>query len=244
MLISSSLSEAAIAFRNNLWEGKTNYTLARFLEKYKRFPVIAVTWPAWVWKTTITEIIAKYYWAVIFREVPEENPFLKIISQTRDKTSEILRFQNQMFFCATDSAILVNGFSEAKEKPIVFDFAITQVLAYGNLKLCWQERVNFNNLFNTTFHGKRWQLFEWLPRPDLIIEVKATDETIIARREKRRHFLDAKSMDEVWKMNLLYNSWFVKKYFWDNVIVFNNDSQNSPEELIEKVNDFLKSLTI
>jgi deoxyadenosine/deoxycytidine kinase len=142
----------------NLWE--INIILAKFLEKFKRFPIISITWPAWVGKTTITETISKFLWAKIYRELPEINPFLAIISTTKWKAKDTLWYPNQSLFCTQDAAIITDWFVSALNTPIVFDFAITQTKAFWNIKLKWREKKNFNSLFEWIYYWtKNW--FWW-----------------------------------------------------------------------------------
>jgi len=115
-----------------LIEKQEKITLKWFLELYKRFPIIAVTWPAWVWKSTITKIISKYIWWIIFTELPENNPFLNIIKTTNWKVDNTIWWSNQNYFLATDSAQLSNWYIESKKQPVIFDFALTQPLIFTN----------------------------------------------------------------------------------------------------------------
>lgn len=225
----------------NFWDINPDVTLANFLEKFKRFPIIAVTWPAWVGKTTITNAVADFYKAEIFRELPELNPFLALIWKTKDKITDSLWFPNQSLFCTQDSAIVIDWFINASKKPIVFDFAITQTKAYWNLKLKWAEKQNFTKLFENLFYGDKSWWFWWLPMPDLVIEVKADDESIISRRQFRGKRVDSVYKDEVWEMNHIYNSWFVRNHY-ENVVTFDNSDNVSKEDLIKKINDFLLKL--
>lgn len=225
----------------DFWDLDSNLVLAKFLEKYKRFPVFAVSWPAWAWKSTFTKAIAKYYWAEIFRELPELNPFLGLIWKTKDKINDSLWYPNQTFFCSTDSAIVVDGFINAMKRPVVFDFAITQTKAFWDLKLTWAEKENFTKMFENIFYGGGEGWFWWLPKPDLVIEIRADDESIIKRREARGKRVDSVFVDEVWKMNELYRWWFLWNYF-ENVVVFDNSQEITQEELTTKINEFLVSL--
>lgn len=221
---------------------ESHFVLAKFLEKYKRFPVIAITWPAGAWKTTFTKTVAKYYNAEIFRELPELNPFLGLIGKTKDKINDSLWYPNQTFFCSTDSAIVVDGFVNAGKHPIVFDFAITQTKAFGDLKLAGMEKENFTKMFENIFYGSWKWWFGWLPKPDLVIEIRASDESIITRREARGKRVDSVYIDEVGQMNKLYRNGFLHQ-FYEHVVVFDNSEEISEEELITKINDFLSTLT-
>lgn len=225
----------------DFWEANPNQVLADFLEKFKRFPIIAITWPAWTWKTTVTNAVAKFYNAKIFRELPELNPFLALIWKTKDKVKDSLWFPNQTLFCTQDAAIITDWFINASKTPIVFDFAITQTKAYWDLKLKWKEKENFTRLFENIVHWDKNWWFWWLPVPDLVIEVKSDDKSIISRRQARGKRVDSVYEDEVWEMNRLYDSWFVQNHY-EKVIVFDNNAHMSEQDLIKKINNFLQNL--
>lgn len=115
---------------------ETHTTLKKFLLLQKRYPVIAITGPAGVGKSTITRELARYLGATIYTELPEYNPFLKIIKETSGKVNDVtLWTNNQNYFLATDVGEITKAFQAARDTPIVFDFALTQTLIFSDMNL-------------------------------------------------------------------------------------------------------------
>lgn len=215
-------------------------TLRNFLIAQKRFPVIAVTGPAWVWKSTITHLLAHYLWAKIYTELPELNPFLKIIKETSGKVNDtMLWLNNQNFFLATDVGEISKAFIESRHKPIVFDFALTQTFLYADIKLNWNTLKTFNDMYH--------EQFKTLPKPDIVIEVQASDTTIISRLENRGKYIDDFIIKMTQKLNWYYKNWIVKENYvweWVKVISFDNNEDNTNrQDLLNRVINLLNQST-
>lgn len=207
-------------------------TLQEFLVLQKRHPVIAVTGPAWVGKSTITKELANYLWATIFTEIPENNPFLKIIRETAWKVNDVMLWtHNQNYFLATDVAEITKAFIQAKNTPIVFDFALTQPFIFADMQLSWNALQAFNHMYALQFHS--------LPKPDIVIEVGADNETIMKRLQARGKHIDEFVQKMVEKLNAYYASGIVEEnYSGDDtkVIYFDNRTQfQNPFEIKQKV---------
>lgn len=207
-------------------------TLQEFLVLQKRHPVIAVTGPAWVGKSTITKELANYLWATIFTEIPENNPFLKIIRETAWKVNDVMLWtHNQNYFLATDVAEITKAFIQAKNTPIVFDFALTQPFIFADMQLSWNALQAFNHMYALQFHS--------LPKPDIVIEVGADNETIMKRLQARGKHIDEFVQKMVEKLNTYYASGIVEEnYSGDDtkVIYFDNGVQfQDPNQIKQKV---------
>ena len=207
-------------------------TLQEFLVLQKRHPVIAVTGPAWVGKSTITKELANYLWATIFTEIPENNPFLKIIRETAWKVNDVMLWtHNQNYFLATDVAEITKAFIQAKNTPIVFDFALTQPFIFADMQLSWNALQAFNHMYALQFHS--------LPNPDIVIEVGADNETIMKRLQARGKHIDEFVQKMVEKLNAYYASGIVEEnYSGDDtkVIYFDNGVQfQDPNQIKQKV---------
>lgn len=207
-------------------------TLQEFLVLQKRHPVIAVTGPAWVGKSTITKELANYLWATIFTEIPENNPFLKIIRETAWKVNDVMLWtHNQNYFLATDVAEITKAFIQAKNMPIVFDFALTQPFIFADMQLSWNALQAFNHMYALQFHS--------LPKPDIVIEVGADNETIMKRLQARGKHIDEFVQKMVEKLNTYYASGIVEEnYSGDDtkVIYFDNGVQfQDPNQIKQKV---------
>lgn len=216
---------------------ETQMTLSHFLKFYKRYPVIAITWPAWVGKSTITNLVASYIWAEIYTEVPDNNPFLKIIRETKWKVNDSdLWLNNQNYFLATDIWEVVKAFVVANKKPVVFDFALTQPFIFSDIKLSWNKLKSFNSMF--------YEQFSTLPKPDIIIEVTSDSSVIIDRLAKRWKHIDDFIIKMTEKINSYYEWWLLNQFYWDSkVLKFDNNSFESDKEVIlDKVLKLLKWL--
>ena len=207
-------------------------TLQEFLVLQKRHPVIAVTGPAWVGKSTITRELANYLSATIFTEIPENNPFLKIIRATEWKVNDVMLWtHNQNYFLATDVAEITKAFIQAKNTPIVFDFALTQPFIFADMQLSGNALQAFNHMYALQFHS--------LPKPDIVIEVGADNETIMKRLQARGKHIDEFVQKMVEKLNAYYASGIVEEnYSGDDtkVIYFDNGVQfQDPNQIKQKV---------
>jgi deoxyadenosine/deoxycytidine kinase len=222
-------------------ERKEEISLKWFLEIYKRFPVIAVTWPAGVWKSTITQIIAKNIWWKILTELPEDNPFLKVIKEilenpNRPMINQDIWWNNQNLFLATDSWQIAKWYMEAKNQPIIFDFSLVQPYIFADMKLSWTWLDSFKQIFNHQFNS--------LPKPDLIIEIKSETDEIINRLEKRWKYIDDQIIKDATKLNWYYKNWIVSEFFnidWTYVVELDNTKDLNPIELEQMVKDFIKN---
>ncbi len=211
------------------WE---HIALKDFLNLQKRYPVIAITWPAGVGKSTITRELSEYLWAKIFTEIPENNPFLKIIRETSGKVNDLtLWTNNQNYFLATDVAEITKAFIQAQHTPIVFDFALTQPFIFADIQL----NGNALHSFNTMYHLQ----FDSLPKPDIVIEVWADNETILRRLQARGKHIDDFVQKMVEKLNGYYTGGIVSENYeseWTKVIYFDNSVQfQDPTQLKQKV---------
>jgi len=220
-------------YRQHIIEPNDKMSLTSFLLTQKRYPVISVTWPAWVGKSTITNILSKLLWWKIYTELPEYNPFLSIIKETKWKVSDIMLWgNNQNFFLATDVAQITKWFIESRAQPIIFDFALTQPFIFSDMNLNWDFLSAFNAMYK--------EQFATLPKPDIVIEIKADDGVIIDRLKSRWKHIDEFVIKMVEQLNGYYKSWIVDDNFGTNpeetkVIVLDNNVFMSPEELQNKL---------
>lgn len=222
--------------KNNFEIPNIEMTLREFLTYFKRYPVIALTWPAGAGKTTLTRALQNYLSASVFTEVTQDNPFLKIIQETGWKVNDItLWTNNQNYFLATDVWEITKGFLQAQKNPVIFDFALTQPFIYADIKLHGNALKSFNAMFEEQFSS--------LPKPDIIIEIQVCDDTLIQRIQNRGTFIDEHIIQMVWELNSYYKKWIV----WDTfhspetkIIILNNDIPLNPDQLQEKIQETIQ----
>ncbi len=202
---------------------ETDMVLKEFLETYKRYPVIAITWPAWIGKSTITEELSKYLWAKIYTELPNTNPFLKTIDATNYKVNDAsLWLNNQNYFLATDVSQITKAFIEASKKPIVFDFALSQTLIFADIKLNWNYLKTFKSMYEAQFDS--------LPKPDIVIEVQADSSIIIDRLAKRWKYIDEWVIKITELINSYYKNGLVDENYQDTKVLKFDNNKFEPEK--------------
>ena len=215
--------------------------LKEFLLLHKRYPIISVTWPSWVWKTTITEIIANELWAKIFTEQPEYNNFLKVIKETKWMVSDLMTwYWNQTFFLSTDVNEIIKATLLSKTTPIVFDFALSQTFIYSDMNLHWEYLKSFKEAYSFYFDS--------IVHPDIIIEVKSEDSVILDRLASRWKYIDGLIIKLVEKNTSYFKNWIVwdMYWWWDTRILTFDNSEKFPNTslLVEKVIWFMKENSI
>lgn len=214
--------------------------LKDFLKMQKRYPVIAITWQPWIGKSTISRQLSNMLWAELYTELPENNVNLNIIKQTKWKVNDVTLWgNNQNYFLATDVNQITKAFILSKEKPIVFDFALTQPFIFSDMKLSW---TSWLKVFNSIYEHQ----FSSLPKPDIVIELKANSSVLIDRLAKRWKHIDKFVIKMTEQMEHYYKSWIVKEHYsWDEtkIIEIDNNLDLSPEDLrIEIVNNVLEQI--
>jgi len=212
-------------------EPEYDMTLANFLKYHKRYPVIAITGQPWIGKSTISRELTELLWASLYTELPENNINLKIIKETKWKVNDITLWgNNQNYFLATDINQITEAFIVSKKQPIVLDFALTQPFIFSDMKLKGTWLTTFNSMYKNQFKS--------LPKPDIIIELRADSSVLIERLERRWKHIDefvVKMIENMWKY---YKSWIVKEHYEDlntKVIEINNNINVWPEEIKEQV---------
>ncbi|MCK9272872.1 deoxynucleoside kinase [Candidatus Gracilibacteria bacterium] len=220
------------SYRDFISEPELNMTLKEFLKHYKRFPVIAITGPAGVGKSTFTRILADFLGGIIYTELPDENPFLSIIKNTKGKVSDLtLWLNNQNYFLATDVAQVTKGFIESKFFPIIFDFALTQPFIFSDINLSGDKRKAFNSIFT--------EQFKTLPKPDIIVEIKATNDVLVKRLIQRGKYIDDFVIKMTERINSYYNGGIVQDYFRGSTI---KRIENNADLNVAQISGLIKGL--
>lgn len=209
-------------------------TLQDFLRYHKRYPVIAITWPAGVGKSTVTSEISKLLWAQLFTELPDNNPCLKVIRETNGKVNDITLWgNNQNYFLATDATEIIKAFIQSQKSPIIFDFALTQPFIFSDMKLSWEWLHSFNEMFRMQFHS--------LPKPDIVIELQADSQMIIERLAQRGKHIDEFVIQMTEQLNGYYKQGIVpEKYEGENTEVLQIANDNTIESIVDKTMEAIK----
>ncbi|WP_438497883.1 deoxynucleoside kinase [Paenibacillus sp. IHBB 3054] len=141
----------------------------------KHAPFIAVEGPIGAGKTTLATMLAGELQLPVIKEIVEENPFLDKFYQNMDDWS----FQLEMFFLCNRYKQLEDTVNEyiAKNKPVISDYHIYKNLIFGERTLKGTKRDKYREIYHV--------LTDDLPKPDIILYIRADLDTLLTRIAKR-----------------------------------------------------------
>lgn len=138
-------------------------------------PFITVEGPIGVGKTSLSKAIADYYQFHLLKEIVDENPFLGKFYSNIEEWS----FQTEMFF-------LCNRFKQLEDinkqylqmnKSVIADYHIYKNLIFAKRTLKKEQYDKYLKIYDI--------LTEDMPKPNLIIYLNASLETLLTRIAKR-----------------------------------------------------------
>ena len=187
-----------------------------------RYPYIAVEGPVGVGKSTLARTLARRLSATILQE-DVRNPFLQDFYVGRKGAA----FQCQLFF-------LLTRFQQQKElvqrtlfdTRLVSDYFPQKDKIFAHLNLTDSELVVYQKMYGL--------LMEGLPKPDLVIYLQATSETLRKRiKGRNRDYERQISDDYIEELNQAYNYFFFNYRETPLLVVNTNevDFERRPEEL-------------
>ncbi len=141
----------------------------------KYAPFIAVEGPIGAGKTTLASMLAEDLHLPIIKEIVDENPFLAKFYESMDDWS----FQLEMFFLCNRYKQLedtVNQYID-KGKPVISDYHIYKNLIFGERTLKGTKREKYRQIYHV--------LTDDLPKPDIILYIKADLDVLLSRIAKR-----------------------------------------------------------
>ncbi|MFN2748301.1 deoxynucleoside kinase [Bacillus sp. z60-18] len=138
-------------------------------------PFIAVEGPIGAGKTTLACMLSETLSLSLVKEIVEENPFLDKFYEDKDEWS----FQLEMFFLCnrykqledTEKKYLHNN------KPVISDYHIYKNLIFAERTLEGQKLEKYRKIYGL--------LTEDLPKPNMIIYIRASLPTLLKRIKKR-----------------------------------------------------------
>ncbi|KWX79013.1 deoxyguanosine kinase [Paenibacillus riograndensis] len=141
----------------------------------KHAPFIAVEGPIGAGKTTLATMLAGELQLPVIKEIVEENPFLDKFYQNMDDWS----FQLEMFFLCNRYKQLEDTVNQYinKGKPVIADYHIYKNLIFGERTLKGTKREKYREIYHV--------LTDDLPKPDIILYIRADLDTLLARIAKR-----------------------------------------------------------
>jgi deoxyguanosine kinase len=188
-----------------------------------QFKYIAVDGPIGAGKTTLARMLAEEMGGYLCLEPAEKNPFLPEFYKDRAKNA----FKTQIFF-------LLNRYQQQLElrqsdlfaQALVCDYTFAKDAIFAKTNLSDDELALYNTIFNL--------LRERLPRPDLVIYLRAESGVLLSRIRKRG-FDYEKPIGEDYLESLTesYNRYFMN-YEETPLLVVDTSEQN----YLERPDDF------
>ena len=164
-------------------------------------PFIGIAGNIGVGKTTFAEILSKKLDINVCYESVDDNPYLSDFYKDMERWS----FNLQIYF-------LQNRFKShvdiiESNKGIIQDRTIYEdvsIFAYNLYKMGIMSKRDWETYNNIFFH-----MTKFLKKPDLIIYLRASTDTLINRIKKRNRSYE-KDIDEIYlhRLNIYYKKWF------------------------------------
>jgi deoxyguanosine kinase len=141
-------------------------------------PFITVEGPIGVGKTSLAKAISEKFQYALLKEIVDENPFLGKFYENIEEWS----FQTEMFFLCNRYKQLVdiNNHYLNKNKPVVADYHIFKNLIFAQRTLNQNEYQKYLKIYEI--------LTGDMPKPNVIIYLNASLETLLDRIELREKY--------------------------------------------------------
>jgi len=193
--------------------------------------LIAVEGAIGAGKTSLSKLLSQNYGAKLALEKDEENPFISKFYDNR----ETLAFQTQVFFLLSRYAqYLELAQKDLFNSVILIDYLFQRDRVFATLNLKPHELNLYNQIFSL-LEGK-------IPRPDLVIFLQASSETLIKRVKKRaRAYEKTLNFSYLDSVNKAFNNFFF--YYSDTPLLVVNtneidfiEKKGDLDQLINKIN--------
>jgi|TARA_B110000495_G_scaffold25534_1_gene18583 deoxyadenosine/deoxycytidine kinase len=166
-------------------------------------PFIGIAGNIGVGKTTFAEILSKKLDINVCYESVDDNPYLSDFYKDMERWSFNLqiyflqnRFKSHIDIIETKAGII-------QDRTIYEDVSI---FAYNLYKMGIMSKRDWDTYNNIFFH-----MTKFLKKPDLIIYLRASTDTLINRIKKRSRSYE-KDIDEIYlhRLNIYYKKWFLE----------------------------------
>ncbi len=139
-------------------------------------PFITVEGPIGIGKTSLAKAISEHFQYQLLKEIVDENPFLDKFYDNIEEWS----FQTEMFFLCNRYKQLEDIHSKFLQhhKPVVADYHILKNLIFAKRTLKDQQQFNkYLKIYDI--------LIEDMPKPNVVIYLNASLDTLLKRIEMR-----------------------------------------------------------
>lgn len=127
-----------------------------------------------VGKTTLARLLQPIFSAALLLEVFEENPFLRLFYEDRERYA----FQTQIFFLLSRYAQQHHAVPEALERgSLIADYTFAKDALFARINLHGDEMDMYQRVHEA--------LAERIPRPDLIVYLRAETDALMQRIAQR-----------------------------------------------------------
>jgi deoxyguanosine kinase len=199
------------AVRTTCWTALNHLKEALLAERY----YVAIEGPIGVGKTTLARLIHKDLQAELLLEVFEENPFLSDFYADRAKYA----FQTQIFFLLSRYRQQHQVITHVlRRSPLVSDYTFSKDQLFARLNLSGDELAVYDTLHSV--------LAEKIPRPDLVVYLRADLDVLMERIEMRdRTYERAMSRQYIADLMEAYDRFFAQ-YTQAPVLVLDTNNLN------------------
>ena len=196
---------------------------------------IAVAGNIGVGKTTFSEKISQEFNLKVHYESVDDNPYLSDFYSNMNRWS----FNLQIYFLQHRFESHINisksNIGIIQDRTIYEDVSIFAYNLYKMKIMSKRDWETYQNLFNN--------MVQFLRKPDIIIYLKASTDTLINRIKNRNRDFE-KDIDEIYlhRLNIYYKDWFSKIENF-NVLEINTNNFNifKDEEKLNKIYDDIKN---
>ena len=189
---------------------------------------ILITGSTGAGKTTLAEIISKHFGWEAYYESVADNPYLDDFYRDMHRWS----FNLQVYFLhhrfSSQVAIKLNSSGVIQDRTIYEDVEIFARNLYEMKFMTDRDWKTYKDLFTN--------MVQFLRKPDLIIYLRASTDTLLSRVKNRdRAFEKSISPEYIHSLNVSYDRW-IKKCNDQKVLIIESDGFNVFKDT-EKIND-------
>lgn len=179
-----------------------------------------------VGKTTMTDIIARRFGWRAYYESVIDNPYLEDFYADMRQWS----FHLQIYFLShrfrTHKQMTESDISTVQDRTIYEDVEIFARNLYEMGNMSKRDWENYQALFEI--------MTSYLKRPDLILYLRASVDTLLTRIKKRsRDFERTISPDYIYRLNISYERWIKEEQKRTPVLIVETDHFNVFEDIEE-----------